>query len=77
MLPFWLGLFMWLFLCVFPAPVISALFSAIRRRAERDSHLSTCQPEIEPHGGDGFRDKVLLTSERPSVDTAVEGHMHA
>lgn len=76
MLPFWFGLFVQFFLCVFCAPVICALFSAIRRRAEWDNHLSTCQLEIELHGLDGFREKVL-TSKMPSIDTAVESHMHA
>lgn len=76
-LPFWFGLFMWFFLCVFCATIISALFSAIKRRAERNNHLSTCQPEIELHDLDSFREKTLLTGKMPSIDNTIDSHTHA
>ena len=68
---------MWLFLCVMCVTVLSALFSGIRRRAEKDDHHSACQPEIELHGLDGLGEKALLAGKMPSIHIAVDKRMGA
>lgn len=65
--PFSFGLLTWLFLCVICVTILSALFSGIRRRAEKGNHHSTCQPETELHGLDGLREEALLAGKMPST----------
>lgn len=57
--------------------ILSALFSGIRRRAEKGNRHSTCQPETELHGLDGLREEALLAGKMPSTHVAVDKHMGA
>lgn len=66
MQPVWFGLFTWFFLCVKCATIISALFSGIRRRAEKNNHLSTYQSEIELHDWGGLK-KLSLPSQPNAI----------